>query len=226
MTACDFALTRQTPAIVTGLSQMGKTYAFEEYARRSDALVRIVRIPASASLQIFLAALCETLGLPTSGSCTYDRRRRILRALNDRTLLIVDELHELVVSSSRLQTRRICEVIRELYDRTRCGLVLCGTEVLSADLLRGPDAGLLDQISQRSVEIRLPRRLSADDIAAVAAAYGLPAVIPEEIRSSIRDLRMNRLCLISAMAAEAAAKRGVAPDWPLWLATKTALLGE
>lgn len=222
-TACDFALNRQTPAIVTGIPQIGKTSAFLEYARRSDAAVRYFRMPAAANLGLFLEELADALGVAAK---PCERRRRILRALNDRTLLIVDELHELVISTSRAQTRRICEVLRELFDKTRCGLVLCGTDVLTADLLRGPDAGLLDQIVQRAVEMRLPRRLPLADVAKVAAAYGFPAVIPEEIRSPVRDLRMNRLCLISAMAAEAAAKRGVAPDWPLWLATKTALLGE
>ena len=130
------------------------------------------------------------------------------------------------LQSHRAQTRRICEVLRELFDKTHCGLILCGTDVLTTDLFNGQDAGLLDQIVQRAIEVRLPRRLPLADVAKVAAAHGLPAELPETLKSAVRDLRMNRLVLISAMAAEAAAKRGVPPDWPLWLATKTALLGE
>lgn len=224
-TACDFALNRQTPAIVTGLSQLGKTTAFEEYARRSDAIVRYVRMPAAANLQLFLEELGEALGVVSSIKVN-DRRRRLRRALNDRTLLIIDELHELVISTTRAQTRRICEVIRELFDRSHCGLVLCGTEVLTSDLLHGPDAGMLDQVVQRAIEMRLPRRLPKADILAVAKRHGLPETLPEEANIAVRDLRMNRLCLICAMAAEAAAKRGVPLDWTLWLATKRALLGE
>ena len=45
-------------------------------------------------------------------------------------------------------------------------------------------------------------------------------------RDALRPLFLNHVSLISAMAAEAAAKRGVSPDWELWLATKRALLGE
>lgn len=222
-TACDFALNRQTPAIVTGIPQIGKTSAFLEYARRSDAAVRYFRMPAAANLGLFLEELADALGVAAK---PCERRRRILRALNDRTLLIVDELHELVISTSRAQTRRICEVLRELFDKTHCGLILCGTDVLTTDLFNGQDAGLLDQIVQRAIEVRLPRRLPLADVAKVAAAHGLPVELPETLKSAVRDLRMNRLVLISAMAAEAAAKRGVPPDWPLWLATKTALLGE
>ena len=83
-TACDFALSRQTPVILTGESQIGKTTALEEYARRSDAPVRLVRMPAAANLPLFLEELAEALGVAAKPG---ERRRRILRALNDRTLL-------------------------------------------------------------------------------------------------------------------------------------------
>ncbi len=224
-TACDFALTRQTPIILTGLSQMGKTTAIHEYARRSDATVRILRIPASTSLIGVLAELADTLGIPSSLNI-LDRRRRILNTLNDRTLLIVDELHELVVSATRTQARRVCEVLRELYDRTGCGLVLCGTDTLETDLLYGPDAGLLDQIVQRSVVMRLPRRLPSEDIAKVTASYGLTTPPSDEAHKILRTIRMNQLCLITGMAAETAQKRTIPLTWELWLQTKLALLGE
>ena len=221
-TACDFALSRQTPVILTGESQIGKTTALEEYARRSDAPVRLVRMPAAANLPLFLEELAEALGVAAKPG---ERRRRILRALNDRTLLVVDEIHELVHTTGRDHTKRICEVIRELYDRTRCGLVLCGTELAETDLIHGPDAGALAQIARRAIAVRLGRRLPLQDALKVAGHYGLPAPT-DAAREALRPLFLNHVALISAMAAEAASKRGVAPDWELWLATKRALLGE
>ena len=128
-----------------------------------------------------------------------------------------------MVSATRTQTRRVVEIIREAYDRTRCGLVLCGTDVVEEGLLQGPDAGLLDQIVQRAIAVRLPRQIPEADILAVAAAAGLPVQsVPPPI---LKELRMNRLALLCAMTAEAAERRGQAPDWELWLQTRRALLG-
>ena len=222
-TACDFALNRQTPVVVTGESQIGKTTAFEEYAARSDALVRYVRMPAAANLQLFLEELADALGVEAKPG---ERRRRILRALNDRTLLIVDEIHELALTASDDQTKRICEVIRELFDKTHCGLVLCGTELAETDLLHGANAGALAQTVRRAINVRLGKRLPMGDALKVAAYHGFAAPPTDAAKTALRALYLNHINLISAMAAEAAAKRGVPPDWPLWLATKTALLGE
>lgn len=222
-TACDFSLNRQTPVIITGESQLGKTTALEEYAHRSDAIVRYVRIPAATNLPGFMEELADALGMVAKPG---ERRRRILRALNDRTLLVVDEIHELVHTTSREQTKRICESISELFDRTRCGLVLCGTELAETDLLQGPDAGALAQIVRRAIAVRLGRRLPLADALKVTAYHGFPAAPTDAVKAALRALYLNHVALISAMAAEASAKRGVAPDWQLWLATKTALLGE
>ena len=222
-TACDFALNRQTPVVITGESQIGKTTAFEEYARRSDAIVRYVRMPASANLPLFLEELADALGV---ASRPGERRRRILAALNDRTLLIIDEVHELAHTASREQAKRICEVIRECYDRTRCGLVLCGTDDAEKELLHGPDAGALAQIVRRSINVRLGNRIPLPDALKVAAYHGLTLPPTDEAKAALRGLFLNHINLISAMAAEAAAKRAVPLDWPLWLATKRALLGD
>lgn len=222
--ACDFALTRQTPVILTGLSQMGKTTALEVYAERSDAPVRMVRMPAATSLHGFCDVLAEALGLPRLRNIS-ERRQRILGSLNPRTLLVVDELHELAVSASRMQARRICEFLRECADRTRCGLVLCGTDTLERDLLQGPDAGLLDQIVQRAIAVRLPRTIPAEDVERVAQAAGLPTPLTEQVKRDLKPLRMNRLTLLCAMTAEAAAKKKVPCDWVLFGKTRRALLG-
>lgn len=223
--ACDFALTRQTPVILTGLSQMGKTTAIERYAAESDAVVRVVRMPAATSFQEFCDALADALMLPRQKNLT-ERRRKIMGSLNARTLLIIDELHELVVSATRRQTRRVVEYLRECYDRSRCGLLLCGTDAVETDLLSGPDAGLLDQIVQRAINVRLPRTIPLEDVQAVAASVGLPTAIPEAVRRELRTLRMNRLTLLCAMAAEAARRHNRPLDWELFLKTKVALLGE
>lgn len=222
-TACDFALTRQTPVIITGESQIGKTTAFEEYARRSDAPVRYVRMPASANLPLFLEEMADALGVNARPG---ERRRRLQAALNDRTLLIIDEIHELALTASNDQAKRICELIREFFDRSHCGLVLCGTEATETELLHGANALALAQIVRRAINVRLGKRLPMGDALKVCAYHGLAAAPTEEAKAALRTLFLNHVNLISQMAAEAAAKRAVPLDWQLWLATKRALLGE
>ena len=222
--ACDFALTTQTPVILTGLSQMGKTTALQHYADTSDASVRLVRVSAATSLTEVIDGLCEAFGI-TIAVPNAAKKRNLFRTVNDRTLLMVDELHELVISTTKAQALRICEFFRELYDRTHCGLVLCGTDTLETDLLNGASRGWLDQIVQRSITVRLPRRITEADLKAVTAAYGLSGEPSEAARAALRGMRMNILCLLLASARDVAAKKGLELSWELWLATKQALLG-
>jgi DNA transposition AAA+ family ATPase len=222
--ACDFALTRQVPVILTGLSQQGKTTALKRYAERSEATVRLVRVPAATSLKEFLAEMAEACAIPVTLQ-NEAKKRRICQVLNARTLLIIDELHELVISCTRSSALKICEVIREFYDRTGCGMVLCGTDTLRIDLLGGANAAWLDQLVQRSVQVALPRQLNARDIAAVAAAYGLMDPPNENAQSALRGMRMNILCLLLSSARDLANKHSKPLSWDLFCQTKHALLG-
>lgn len=222
--ACDFALTRQVPVILTGLSQQGKTTALKRYAEHSDATVRVVRIPAACSVSEFLEELCEVCGLPGKLR-NLERKRRLMNLLNDRSLLIVDELHELVISCTRSSALKICEVLREIYDRSHCGMVLCGTDTLRMDLLGGANAAWLDQLVQRSVSVSLPRQLSEQDIVLTAAHYGMVGDLTNEARSALKGMRMNILCLLLASARDLAIKTEKPLTWALFCQTKQALLG-
>ena len=222
---CEFALTRQVPVILTGLSQQGKTTALKRFAEQSDAAVRFVRIPAACSLSEFLDELCEACGVASHHFNNGLRKHRVMTTLNDRSLLIVDELHELVISCTKASALKICEVLREIYDRTGCGMVLCGTDTLRIDLLEGAHAAWLDQLVQRSVSVSLPRQLTAQDIRAVAKAYGLADELDERAREAIKGMRMNILCLLLSSARDLALRTGKPLTWALFVSTKNALLG-
>ena len=52
------------------------------------------------------------------------------------------------------------ELIREIWDETKCGLVLCGTPVLKKELEEGRYRDMLEQLRRRCVlPVRLPRSL-------------------------------------------------------------------
>lgn len=216
---CDMALINQMPAILIGVSQIGKTHALKEYMRRSHHLVRYVRIPAGGTLRETYIAIAEACGVSAGLHTTARLRSRILSALNPRTLLIVDELHQLTLAP-QMTAVKVMEFIREILDETGCGLVVCGTRALQQDLLQGQMAAWLDQFEQRCIcRTLLEDRLGDDDILRVAAVYGLGEERPsEETLRILRTLRMNRLVKLLMLAGTLARKQESAPAWDHFLA--------
>ena len=198
---CNFALTRNTVTRLVGPSQIGKTYCLKEYMRRSSRQVCYVRIPAAPTLKLAVAAFAEAVGVGSSLR-TDDARQRVARAIGRNTLLIVDELHELVMSAGKGTAMKVIEWIREIKDNSDCGLVLCGTRSLEDDLINDPRMkGWLVQIDQRCQRIvTLPNRIPMEDIMLAAEAYGLSgsAACVESLLSTIR---MNRLTSCLALTA-------------------------
>lgn len=209
---CDLALFNELPATIIGVSQIGKTCALEEYQRRSEFLVRLVRMPAAPGLRGAMEAVADACNVTTR--CTSEQlRRRVADSLDNKTLLIVDEFHQLAISSGRESAMKIAEWIRELHDRSKCGLVLCGTKALKQDLIEGPLKAWLDQLKQRCIKhLVLPDRLPDDDILLVAKNYRLGAPDAETL-GVLRTLRMNRLCKILMLADNLARKREQPLAW-------------
>lgn len=198
---CDFALTRNTVVRLIGPSQIGKTYCLHEYMRRSQRQVCYVRIPAAPTMRLCVAAISEAVGV--NPSLRYEEARiRVARAVSSNTLLVVDELHELAMSGGKGTAMKVVDWLREVWDGTRCGLVLCGTSALEDDLINDPRLkGWLGQIDQRCQRIvRLPKRLPMEDILLAAAAYGVSG--PTDcVDGLLQSIRMNRLVSCLALTA-------------------------
>jgi DNA transposition AAA+ family ATPase len=198
---CNFALTRNTPVMLIGPSQIGKTYCLKEYMRRSNKQVCYVRIPAAPTMKLAVAAFAEAVGVGSSIR-EDDARQRVARAIGRNTLLIVDELHELVMSGGKGTAMKVVEWIREIGDKSECGVVLCGTSAMKDDLINDPRMKeWLAQIDQRCQrKVTLPNRIPMEDIMLAAEAYGLSgsAACVESLLSTIR---MNRLTSCLALTA-------------------------
>ena len=219
---CDLALVHEMPATIVGVSQIGKTHALVEYQRRSEYTVRYVRMPAAPGLRCAMEAVADACNVTTR--CTSEQlRRRVADSLDARSLLIVDEFHQLAISAGRESAIKIAEWVREVKDRSGCGLVLCGTKALRHDLIDGPLKGWLEQLRERSIRnLTLPDRLPLSDIELVGRSYGLPA--PRgQILDLLRSLRMNRLVKILMLAATNAAKRDVNLTWDVFVQTYNAV---
>ena len=172
---CRGALFDNMPAYVYGSSQIGKTAALLEYQRRNNhGQTRYVRLPAAPTLPLVMSYLADACYISTRLS-QVELRRRIMDALDDRTLLIVDEFHQALVNTSELGARKIVEFVREVYDRTGCGVVICGTKVLQNELARGRQSMVWEQFRRRGmIELTLPDTPPKADIIKIAAAFGLP----------------------------------------------------
>lgn len=223
---CDLALLRNAPVRIVGLSQIGKTRALKEYKRRAKFNCFYCRIPAAPTFRLVLETIAQACGINTALR-NEELRRRIPGALNRQTILIIDELHELALSASKGTAMKAMEYIREIFDVSGCGLVVCGTRSMEDDLIH--EAGLrgwLDQFDQRCIrKLKLPLRLPPRDIALAAEAYGFPE--PDGSCASLLDgIRMNRLCTCLNMAAAVAAKKGLERNWDLFKTTYKKVFGE
>lgn len=171
---CKSALFDSMPTYIYGASQIGKTAALLEYARRNNhGQTKYVRMPAAPTLRMtleYLAAGCYV----STRQHDRDLRRRIMAALDDKTLLIVDEVHQVMVGCSERTAGKIMEFLREVYDRTGCGLVMAGTKVFRDELAQGPQALVYEQSRRRAlIHLQLPDVPPRADVLKIAAAFGL-----------------------------------------------------
>jgi DNA transposition AAA+ family ATPase len=172
---CEEALLSQTVAMIYGESQIGKTESLEEHRRRNNHGQTIyVRLPASAGVQLVMKEVAKACRVSPDSSFEH-LRDRVHKAIDGTKLLIIDELHEVFECYQKKSIVRVLEVIREIFDRTKCGLVLCGTRVFRENLETGHYAQFLKQLRRRGVlEAQLPDVAPVPDLNAFAAAYGLP----------------------------------------------------
>lgn len=222
---CDLAILRHRPVRIVGPSQIGKTRALTEYQRRSEYLVRYCRIPAAPRFRSVVETVAEACAVSTSSDLTT-MRKKVLKSLDQNTLLIVDELHELAISAGKRTAMDSVEWLRELYDRRDCGLVVCGTRTMEDDLIYGEQRGWLDQFDQRcSMVLNIPLVLPDADINLITQRAGMPA--PSEIDlEMLRTLRMSRLMLSLNLTADIAERRGIDKTWDLFRSALATVRGD
>lgn len=148
---CNAALYDNMPAFIYGASQIGKTECLKEFARRNNhGTTRYVRMPSSPSFQYFLKIVAEACYISPRQQQDV-LRRRIMDALDSRNLLVIDEVHQAMCTASELAARKVIEFLREIYDRTGCGIVLCGTKVFRDEFEAGRQKLIFDQFRRRGM---------------------------------------------------------------------------
>ncbi len=172
-TACDLARESQTPVFLIGPSHIGKTWAMEHYsANNNHGRSPYIRIKAASGLHGMIARIAEKVGVSPKGSAAA-LVDRIKRAVTPNMVLLIDEVHQLVYTYRRESFFSCLEVLREIYDETSCGLVLCGTQ-LFMEKSKGATNGELDQLLRRGVHrVQLPSMPTKADLTAILQEWGL-----------------------------------------------------
>lgn len=223
---CDLARASQTMALLWGPNQSGKTWAIERiYAPANNhGRTIFVRMPVGGGTRLFLEEVLKACGISERKSYG-EMKQRVFRYFDPQTLLIIDEFHQAMIGRT-LRTTTI-ESVREIHDKTGCGVVLCGTDVLP-DMIADPRfKKLLGQTDNRGVLRRLiPATPYKEDVAAICKAYGFGQA-EGEARKLVNEIAntsgIGKLCKFMQMAKRLASKRKAPVTWDHFLETHATL---
>lgn len=179
---CQRAFLRRRITYIFGESQVGKTTALIEYQRRHNHGETIyVRMPTGGAMGNFLQELALSLGIPPAQR-QRELRQRIMESFDDRMLLIVDECHQCIPTHVATRSLLCLDFCREINERRKCGIVLCGTNVFRDGMLRGSHAKVLRQLWLRGYSpLQLPAVPNEQARAVFAKAFGLDPATDKSI---------------------------------------------
>jgi DNA transposition AAA+ family ATPase len=127
--ACQLAQESRTPVFLFGPSHIGKTWSLTRYASQNNHGRTIyIRIGASSGVCGLIASIAKALGITPSGN-RQKSIGAILGGITSDMLVIFDELHELLHTYRKEGFFSCIELIREIHDRTGCGMVLSCTKI-------------------------------------------------------------------------------------------------
>lgn len=213
---CAAAFAAREIGMVWGPTQCGKTTALEQCCRE-NAAYRMFRFPATAGTGALAEEIARAYGVLALGGGFRDNRRRILDAARD-TLLIADEVHEVFAAHGHGAAVRELEFLREIHDRSGCGVVLCGTDAMPRNMQGGQFAPVLRQTLERGlVRKAFGGRPAWRDVTAAARHHGIQETLDEaasrQWQARMKGMSFGAVCRLLRSAAHMAAKRGKPMCW-------------
>lgn len=154
---CHATWASQSISMIYGEPQIGKTFSLLHHQRcNNHGTTKYVRLPAKAGVQMVAKEFARACYV-SADSSFEGIRDRILKAVDSSNLVIVDEVHEAFISYLKTSAVSILEFLREIHDRTHCGMVLCMTNIGRDEIERGKLSPVLKQLSRRGViKLQLP----------------------------------------------------------------------
>ena len=191
--ACNAALNDGMPAFIYGASQIGKTTALEEFQRQNNhGRTVYLRMGSGWTRARLVRELALKFGNGVKATKCWALEDAIFGSLTRYNLLIIDEFHLALETTTEGSAKAIMEFIREVYDRTHCALVMSSTKVGMEDLESGRNKMLFDQLRRRGVlKVVLPDAPPVRDLNTIAREFQLPLPTGETL-ASIKSLVKTR----------------------------------
>lgn len=186
---CDAALNDGMPAFIYGSTQIGKTTALKAYQREHNHGQTVyIEMGSGWTRARFVRELARQFGNGVKATKAWALEDAIFDTLKRSNLLIVDEFHKALTTTGDRVQRSVLEFIRDIRDKTHCGLVMCATKVGMNLFETGENRCTFNQLMGRSiVKAVLPDVPPVRDINAIARAFELPVPQGEDLRR-VKDL--------------------------------------
>lgn len=218
--AADAAKSAHLCVTVCGKSQIGKTTAVEKYKLMYPETTIFFRMPTRPTITTLVRELTEAAGLPKARNA-WEGMTRLRAHLSPRHLIVADEVH---LALTRRQGVDALDVLRELFDRCKCGLLLIVTDIGAREMTKGPFAERLAQLERRGEWEILPETPTNKDVRAVWEAYGLPepdAETQQQIGAMARSSCFGQYVHRLKLAASFAQQEGRTLTWPDFIRAAT-----
>ena len=191
--ACTAALNDGMPAFIYGASQIGKTTALMEFQRlHNHGRTVYLRMGSGWTRARLVRELALRFGNGVKATKCWALEDAIFGSLTRYNLLIIDEFHLAFETCTEASSKAIMEFIREVYDRTGCGLVMSATKVGLAGLEGGRNQMLFDQLRRRGVvRVVLPDAPPTRDINTIARSFEM-ALPTGDVLAGIKRLIKER----------------------------------
>jgi DNA transposition AAA+ family ATPase len=219
---CDRTRALRTVTIIWGAMGIGKTTVAEEYKRLNNhGRTVYYRCAPGLTFVQFILQVAAAAGIASKKQTHLGLRDKLFTVLAaGNRLLIVDELHQIFLRRERNDTTAVlqCEFLREIYDRSNCGLVLMGTKALAKHLIDQKDT-LAQLLDRGTMQIHLPDKPSAEDVKAFILNYGLPALDARqpEAAAIVSDiLKVSGLRMLTLRLRDGAASAANAAEPYTW----------
>jgi len=201
----SYALQNNSMTLIIGESRMGKTET-SKYWRDKNNHGRTVYVtaPAYGGPKALLREIAFSLGINRNTSIAV-MHESILRAFNKNRMLIIDEGHRLLPSDGKANPVAL-EIVRDIHDRTHCGLAIIATERFS-DTISKSEYQFEQVIGRIGMPIRLGREIQGADIKPIITQY-IPnpskAVNKELLKIANSPGRLGILCETLKVASKLA----------------------
>lgn len=184
--ACEKSANNGEVAIVYGPLGEGKSYALEEWCNRNPKTSRYIRLRSGDSYGAFLQNIGRSLGLTSKTilgmkNAIFSKLKRLkIRAI------IFDEYHLPFTTTTDKVALKCSEFIRDIRDIVKCGIVLCGTDVIPKLLTDSFWGKALEQLTDRgNTVVRLLKRKNSQGLGGFYAHYSLPKTPNKDAREII-----------------------------------------